>query len=460
MLGRQSDCDIIVHDTSVSRRHCVIVPEDGGYAVVDLGSANGTLVNDVRVTRRRLADDDVIRCGIYSVRFVEAQDASERAQLTLRDRYRKRTETSGRAAFERLQALNESQAQRLIQLQDELARLDGERHAALERSMRQETELHAAREQLHEMQAHLRHLAGALQHREAELEALRGAGAPPPPPAAAPKGAVGAMEQVALAAGNQALRAEIAQLESALAAEDAFVRSSRIVPAVDRWRAVEEHQQVAREAQATADRLRQALHEALERAGGAESPAEVTADAHARIAELEDKLRAAERGRRDAEARVAAAESKARRAKAQSPIAKPGIGTAAIGASRASVFGTVGDRQGGLLSGLGGLGRTAAGTGGRTPSGLKPLSERLSTLGRQAELNRQTEGRERREARIRELTDEVQRLTRARDTAQEAVGVLVERLQAFRDAAGITGLSALQLAECLDLAGTIRNALD
>lgn len=465
VLGRQSDCDIIVHDTSVSRRHCVIVPEDNGFAVVDLGSANGTLVNDVRVTRRRLADNDVIRCGIYAVRFVEGADPLDAAQMTLRDRYRKRSEGAGRAAFDRLRALNESQAARLIQLQDELARLDGERHAALERSARQEAELHAAREQLHEMQEYLRHVAAALQHREAELAALRDGSQPPmvPPP---PVGgaAPGSMAQAEFAAANQALRAEIAQLESALAAEDAFVRSSRIVPAVDRWRAVEEHQRAAREAQATADRLRQSLAEAQQ--GGTRS-VEQGGDRHAeldgRIGELEEKLRAAERGRRDAEAKLASAQAQARRSKAP-PVS---LGQGGIGASRASVFGQVrpaGGGRTGLLSGLGGLGRTAVpkstGDAGGGGAGLKPLTDRLATLGRQAELNRQSEERTRREARIRELEQQNEQLGRARKAAREDAELLIQRLGAYRDAAGLTGLSALQLAECLDLARKVHDDLD
>ncbi len=459
VLGRQSDCDIIVHDTSVSRRHCVIVPEEDGFAVVDLGSANGTLVNDVRVTRRRLTDNDVIRCGIYAVRFVEGGDPLDSAQMTLRDRYRKRAEGAGRAAFERLRALNESQGARLIQLQDELARLDGERHAALERSARQETELHAAREQLHEMQAYLRHVAAALQHREAELAALRDGSQPPLPPPPAMGAAPSAMAEAELAAANQALRAEIAQLESALAAEDAFVRSSRIVPAVDRWRAVEEHQRAAREAQAQADRLRQALADAETGSGAGEGTA-AHGELDGRIAELEEKLRAAERGRRDAQAKLATAEARARRA-GSAPVS---MSKGGLGVSRASVFGQVGaGRRTGLLSGLGGLGRTANTSGAGDTSGdvgVKPLTDRLATLGRQAELNRQSEERARRDARIGELEEQVVRLSRGRRAAHRNARLLIERLGAYRDAAAVTGLSALQLAECLDLARTVHDDLE
>jgi len=469
VVGRQADCEIIVHDTSVSRRHCVIAPEEGGFVVVDLGSANGTLVNNVRITRRRLVDNDVIRCGIYAVRFVEASDAVEPAQMNLRDRYRQRSENAGRAAVERLQALNANHVQRLVQLQDELARLDGERHAALERSARQERELLAAREQLHEMQAHLRHLAAALHHREAELATLRGDGAghssaPPIPP---PPVSGGGMADAALASTNHALRVEIAQLESALAAEDAFVRASAIVPAIDRWRAVEMHQRAAREAQATVERRQGALEASQARSAGvsaAPSP-DIAAETAGRIADLEDKARAAERSRRDAErarrdaeTRAAAAEAKAKAAVRRAGPLAGRIDGAGSGVSRASVFGQVASTKTGFLSGLGGLGRTAADARTQQPA-AEPLGDRLKSLGRQTELNRQTEDRDLKSARSREIEAVVERLIRGRNAARESASVLVEQLEAFRDTHGVSGISALQVAECLDLAGSIRAAL-
>lgn len=452
VLGRQSDCDIIVHDTSVSRRHCVIVPEEGGFAVVDLGSANGTLVNDVRVTRRRLADNDVIRCGIYAVRFVEGQDAAEQAHMTLRDRYRRRGgEGPARTSLDRLQALTESQAQRLVQLQDELVRVDAERNAAIELSGRQESELQAARMQLQDLQLHLRHVAGALKHREAELAAARGEGPAPgePPQLTAPPAG---MAEAEAAATNHALRAEIAQLEGALSTEDAFLKASRVVPAVDRWQAVEIHQRAARDARAVAAELRRSLDAAERRARATREGTPSDSAIASRIATLEDKLRAAEKGRADAERKLAQS------ARKKPPVSKPPPAQPGVGASKASVFGQVGNR-GGLLSGLGGLGRTA-GTANSADSELpKPLSDRFASLGRQAELNRQAEERDRRETRIRELQAELEQSTRARETAQRSAEVLAERLDALRGS-GASGLSALQLAECLDLAAKIRDVLD
>ncbi|MEM8712723.1 MAG: FHA domain-containing protein, partial [Planctomycetota bacterium] len=43
-IGRHPDCDITIHDSHVSKRHAKIIARDGGFAVVDLGSNNGTQV--------------------------------------------------------------------------------------------------------------------------------------------------------------------------------------------------------------------------------------------------------------------------------------------------------------------------------------------------------------------------------------------------------------------------------
>jgi pSer/pThr/pTyr-binding forkhead associated (FHA) protein len=50
-IGRDPDCDIVVPDARVSRRHAEVRPVVGGGAeVVDLGSSNGTFVDGTRVT--------------------------------------------------------------------------------------------------------------------------------------------------------------------------------------------------------------------------------------------------------------------------------------------------------------------------------------------------------------------------------------------------------------------------
>jgi hypothetical protein len=45
VLGRSRDCDIVLEDTGVSRRHAELRPGEGGWTVADLGSTNGVRVN-------------------------------------------------------------------------------------------------------------------------------------------------------------------------------------------------------------------------------------------------------------------------------------------------------------------------------------------------------------------------------------------------------------------------------
>ncbi len=47
-IGR-AECDVDLNDPDVSRRHAVVRRVDEGLAIEDLGSTNGTFVNDRRV---------------------------------------------------------------------------------------------------------------------------------------------------------------------------------------------------------------------------------------------------------------------------------------------------------------------------------------------------------------------------------------------------------------------------
>ncbi|RMH38652.1 MAG: FHA domain-containing protein, partial [Deltaproteobacteria bacterium] len=75
-IGRALDCSVRTDDAMVSRKHSLIRAEDGRYVVEDLGSSNGTHVNDVRVAKQALAHNDVIRCGNLWLRFIDEPDAA------------------------------------------------------------------------------------------------------------------------------------------------------------------------------------------------------------------------------------------------------------------------------------------------------------------------------------------------------------------------------------------------
>ena len=64
LVGRDEDCDLRIGSASVSRKHCVIKNSAEGILVTDLGSQNGTLVNDVPIKAPTLLrEGDVLRIG-------------------------------------------------------------------------------------------------------------------------------------------------------------------------------------------------------------------------------------------------------------------------------------------------------------------------------------------------------------------------------------------------------------
>ena len=63
VLGRHSSADVRLCLPDVSRRHCRCLFAEGLWKVLDLGSLNGTFVNDRRVPEAVLAHGDTLRVG-------------------------------------------------------------------------------------------------------------------------------------------------------------------------------------------------------------------------------------------------------------------------------------------------------------------------------------------------------------------------------------------------------------
>jgi hypothetical protein len=69
IMGRAGDLEL--GDARVSRRHASINYKDGAYLLEDLGSSNGTYLNDTQITRPcPLSNGDIIRIGPFELRFV------------------------------------------------------------------------------------------------------------------------------------------------------------------------------------------------------------------------------------------------------------------------------------------------------------------------------------------------------------------------------------------------------
>jgi len=84
IVGREADCELVVDDALVSRRHARLVHTDDGLVVEDLGSRNGVYVNQARIkTPTLLAHGDVIGFGLKSFEVIDLEFAPRRKGPTL-----------------------------------------------------------------------------------------------------------------------------------------------------------------------------------------------------------------------------------------------------------------------------------------------------------------------------------------------------------------------------------------
>ena len=76
-FGRLKSCDVQLDDEAVSRRHCTVRANDDACAIEDLQSANGTFVNERRISTATLQPGDSLRVGATTVQFVSAASDSK-----------------------------------------------------------------------------------------------------------------------------------------------------------------------------------------------------------------------------------------------------------------------------------------------------------------------------------------------------------------------------------------------
>ena len=69
VIGTAADCDIVVTDPFLSAKHCTVRCESGNFVVIDLDSKNGTYVNQKRISKEELIDNDTIRLGKTEFKF-------------------------------------------------------------------------------------------------------------------------------------------------------------------------------------------------------------------------------------------------------------------------------------------------------------------------------------------------------------------------------------------------------
>jgi general secretion pathway protein E len=69
---------LVLHDDRASRHHCIIEPHDDGFRVRDLGSRNGTRLNNDRVTEKLLGNGDEVRIGSTVLRFIDPEESARK----------------------------------------------------------------------------------------------------------------------------------------------------------------------------------------------------------------------------------------------------------------------------------------------------------------------------------------------------------------------------------------------
>ncbi|WP_394835108.1 sigma 54-interacting transcriptional regulator [Pendulispora rubella] len=77
VVGTGNDCDLIVTDPAVSRRHCLFRITPQGILVRDLQSKNGTFVSNIRVQEAHVAPGHVLQIGGVSLRIRVTGEPSE-----------------------------------------------------------------------------------------------------------------------------------------------------------------------------------------------------------------------------------------------------------------------------------------------------------------------------------------------------------------------------------------------
>ncbi len=74
-FGRGSECDVVINNPSLSRKHCVVKNENGKIILEDLNSTNGTFVNGIRVSRVELESGQRVFLGdICAFKFAYQDD--------------------------------------------------------------------------------------------------------------------------------------------------------------------------------------------------------------------------------------------------------------------------------------------------------------------------------------------------------------------------------------------------
>ena len=75
IIGRTEECQIILQDPSISRKHAKVVVDQSGVRVLDLKSKNGTKLNGTQVMEAVLKNGDRLHLGKFEITFSDALES-------------------------------------------------------------------------------------------------------------------------------------------------------------------------------------------------------------------------------------------------------------------------------------------------------------------------------------------------------------------------------------------------
>jgi signal transduction histidine kinase len=119
--GRDAGNAIRLHDTEVSRRHAEFVAQDnGGYTVLDVGSANGTFVNNKPVSEAVLQAGDHIQIGQTTLVYSTGRGGDAGAAGDLAERISMITRHDLEMSSAIIKSVNENEGSRLLTQPDKV----------------------------------------------------------------------------------------------------------------------------------------------------------------------------------------------------------------------------------------------------------------------------------------------------------------------------------------------------
>ncbi len=88
VVGRDPECDVVLEDDRISRRHALLACNGSGWSVTDLGSKNGLMIDGAPVSRGELAAQSWISFGGLAARF-EVLAQTEKVEKVEEERLRR-----------------------------------------------------------------------------------------------------------------------------------------------------------------------------------------------------------------------------------------------------------------------------------------------------------------------------------------------------------------------------------